>query len=247
MQVKKHYKTIILSDLHLGMPHAKVDELIQFLRSVTCERLLLNGDIIDGWYISKHPKCMWRGDLMRLFRALLEMIRSDAPDVIYIYGNHDDFMRRYAEKEVAGIKVMKDFTVSSGGKRFFVTHGDCFDSVNRKATWLSKIGASCYEFLLFINVFYNKYRAWRHKEPFSFAQVLKRWTKKIVSNFTKFEERITDFAVKNGYDGIVCGHIHHPEDRCFGRLRYLNSGDWIYNMSVVVEDENRCWRVVIEQ
>ena len=149
MQLKKHYKTIILSDLHLGMPHAKVNELIQFLRSVSCERLILNGDIIDGWYIHKHPKCAWRSDLMRLFRTISEMMKNSTADVIYTYGNHDDFMQRYVDKVTVGIKVLRDFTLISGGKKFFVTHGDCFDTVNRKATWLSKVGASCYEFLLY--------------------------------------------------------------------------------------------------
>lgn len=245
MQLKKHYKTIILSDLHLGMPHAKVNELIQFLRSVSCERLILNGDIIDGWYIHKHPKCAWRSDLMRLFRTISEMMKNSTSDVIYTYGNHDDFMQRYVGKVIVGIKVFRDFTLSSGGKKFLVTHGDCFDTVNRKATWLSKVGASCYEFLLFLNEFYNKYRAFRHKQPFSFAQVIKRWTKKLVSNFTNFEKQITDFAVKNNYDGIICGHIHHPEDTHLGNIRYLNSGDWIENKSVLIEDEDQNWKVLM--
>ncbi|MBM6865492.1 UDP-2,3-diacylglucosamine diphosphatase [Bacteroides caecigallinarum] len=240
----KHYNTIILSDLHLGMPHAKVNELIRFLRSVTCERLILNGDIIDGWYISRHPKCPWRNDLMRLFRVISDMMKNNTSDVIYTYGNHDDFMRRYLGKVVVGIKVLKDYTVLSNGKRFFVTHGDCFDTVNRKASWLSKLGALCYEFLLFLNVFYNKYREMRHKAPFPFAKIIKRRTKKLVSNFTKFEKRITDFAVNNNYDGVVCGHIHHPEDTYLDNVRYLNSGDWIDNKSVVVEDEDRCWKVL---
>ena len=245
IHLKKHYKTIILSDLHLGMPHAKVNELIQFLRSVSCERLILNGDIIDGWYIHKHPKCAWRSDLMRLFRTISEMMKNSTSDVIYTYGNHDDFMQRYVGKVIVGIKVFRDFTLSSGGKKFLVTHGDCFDTVNRKATWLSKVGASCYEFLLFINEFYNKYRAFRHKQPFSFAQVIKRWTKKLVSNFTNFEKQITDFAVKNNYDGIICGHIHHPEDTHLGNIRYLNSGDWIENKSVLIEDEDQNWKVLM--
>ena len=245
MQTKQHYRTIVLSDLHLGMPHAKVNELIQFLSSVTCERLILNGDIIDGWYIRKHPKCAWRGDLMRFFRVISDMMKNDTNDVIYTYGNHDDFMQRYLDKIVVGIKVLKDFALFSGGKRYFVTHGDCFDTVNRKATWLSKLGASCYEFLLFLNGFYNKYRALRHKQPYSFAQAIKRWTKKLVSNFTNFEKQITDFAVKNNYDGIICGHIHHPEDTYLGNIHYLNSGDWIENKSVLIEDENQCWKVLM--
>lgn len=245
MQTKQHYRTIVLSDLHLGMPHAKVNELIQFLSSVTCERLILNGDIIDGWYIRKHPKCAWRGDLMRFFRIISDMMKNDTNDVIYTYGNHDDFMQRYLDKIVVGIKVLKDFALSSGGKRYFVTHGDCFDTVSRKATWLSKLGASCYEFLLFLNGFYNKYRALRHKQPYSFAQAIKRWTKKLVSNFTNFEKQITDFAVKNNYDGIICGHIHHPEDTYLGNIHYLNSGDWIENKSVLIEDENQCWKVLM--
>lgn len=244
MQVKKHYKTIILSDLHLGMPHAKVKELVRFLRSVTCERLILNGDIIDGWYISKHPKCSWRNDLMSLFRVITEMMENNTSDVIYTYGNHDDFMQKYLGKVILGIKVVKNFTILSGGKKFFVTHGDCFDTVNRKANWLSKIGASCYELLLFLNGFYNKYRMRRNKKPFSFAQVMKRWTKRIVSNFTGFEKKIVDFALKNEYDGVICGHIHQPEDMYMDNIRYLNSGDWIYNKSVVIEDDNDCWKVV---
>lgn len=245
MQERQHYKTIILSDLHLGMPHAKVNELIDFLRSVTCERLILNGDIIDGWYISKHPECSWRSDLMRLFRTISDMMKNNTSDVIYTYGNHDDFMKRYVGKVVVGIKVFKDFTIQSGGKRFFITHGDCFDTVSRKATWLSKIGASCYELLLFLNGYYNRYRTMRNKKPFSFARLIKRWTKKLVSNFTKFEKQITDYAVKNNYDVVICGHIHNPEDIYLGNIRYLNSGDWIDNKSVLVEDENQYWKVVM--
>ena len=96
-----------------------------------------------------------------------------------------------------------------------------------------------------MNEFYNKYRAFRHKQPFSFAQVIKRWTKKLVSNFTNFEKQITDFAVKNNYDGIICGHIHHPEDTHLGNIRYLNSGDWIENKSVLIEDEDQNWKVLM--
>ena len=243
MQLKKHYKTIILSDLHLGMPHSKVSELIQFLSSVTCERLILNGDIIDGWYINKHPKCRWRSDLMLMFRTIMKMMEDKTSNVIYTYGNHDDFMKRYISKTILGICVLSNFTIVSGGKRFFVTHGDFFDTGNRKATWISKVGASCYELLLLLNEYYNKGCAFLKKEPFYFAHAIKKWTKKLVSNFTNFEKQIVDFAIKNDYDGVICGHIHNPEDTYLGNIRYLNSGDWIENKSVLVEDENQCWKV----
>lgn len=244
MQLKQHYKTIILSDLHLGMPHSKVNELIAFLRSVTCERLVLNGDIIDGWYIDKHPQCKWRSELRRILCTIYEMMEDRTSDVIYMYGNHDDFMERYVGKTILGISVLRDFTIQSGEMRYFVTHGDCFDTVNRKATWLSKVGASCYEFLLFLNGYYNRCRILFGKQPYSFAHAIKVWTRKLVSNFTNFEKQITDFAVKNDYDGVICGHIHNPEDTLLGNVRYLNSGDWIENKSVLVEDEDQYWKVL---
>lgn len=244
MPIKKHYRTVVVSDLHLGLPHAKVNEMILFLRSLTCERLILNGDILDGWYIRKHPQCGWRSDCLRLYRAVSEMIEQCATEVIYTCGNHDDFWRAHVPTHFGPVRIVEDYVLSSGDRQYFVTHGDCFDAVTRRATWLSRLGASCYELLLQLNQVYNRYRAYRRKAPYSFARALKKWVKDTVSSFTDFEKKLTDFASGHQYGGIICGHIHYPENRFIGDIHYLNSGDWVESQSALVEDEQAHWQVV---
>ena len=244
MQTKKHYRTVILSDLHLGLPHAKVNEMISFLRSLTCERLILNGDILDGWYIRKHPRCGWRKDCSRLYRVIAEMAEKYATEVIYTCGKHDDFLKSRVPMHIGKIRVVQDFALISAGRNYFVTHGDCFDSVTRHATWLSRLGASCYELLLRLNQVYNRYRAYRRKAPFSFAQAIKKWVKDTVSSFTDFEKQLTEFATAHHYGGIICGHIHHPENTYVGDIHYLNSGDWVETKSALVEDDQEHWQVI---
>ncbi len=240
---KSYYKTIIISDLHLGLPQSKIKELIGFLQSVRCRLLILNGDIIDAWYLKKHRKVAWKRPYLKIQKTLAAL-KKDGTEIIYIPGNHDDFLKRLTPMVSHGIRFVADFTIESAGKRYFVTHGDIFDNVTRRFTWLSKFGASLYELALKANDAYNRRRLRKRLRPVNIAQRLKLKVKQIVSNYTNFEQQLVSFARENYFDGIICGHIHQPINCHIEHIHYLNSGDWVETKSALTEDENGNWRII---
>jgi UDP-2,3-diacylglucosamine pyrophosphatase LpxH/glycosyltransferase involved in cell wall biosynthesis len=231
---KRHYRTVFISDVHLGTEDSKVHEVIDFLTHVHCEKLVLNGDIVDGWALRRGAR--WRKRHSRFVRTVLKKMEKDGTEVVYLRGNHDDILERFLPLSFGNLKFVKEH-IHHGldGKRYLVVHGDGFDSVSTNHKWLAVVGSVGYDALLSLNRLYNKYRAWKGKEYYSISKRIKAKVKSAVSFVDQYEEQLQMFARKKGCDGIICGHIHTPEDKQVGDIRYLNSGDWVESLTAIVE------------
>ena len=243
MTAKVHFRTIILSDLHLGTKDAQARELLEVLRGVRCQKMILNGDIIDLWSLQRNN--YWGPAHTAVVRRLLKMAEKDGTQMIYLRGNHDDFIRRLIPISLDRIELAEEHVhEAADGKKYLCIHGDVFDTVTAKMRWLAILGDISYQMLLNINRFYNRWRAWRGKEYFSLSQAIKGKVKQAVSFISRFEEHIQTLAQRRGCDGVMCGHIHKAEDRMMGKVRYLNSGDWVESLTAIVEEMDGTIRVV---
>ena len=157
MYLRKHYRTIVLSDIHLGTTHSKVEEVSQLLRSVNCDKLILNGDIIDGWHMKKNGTRKWQPAHTQFFKIIMKLMEKCGTEVIYVRGNHDDFLDNLAPIRFANIQIVKDYVLKSEGKSYFVTHGDIFDRVTTQMKWLALLGDMGYTFLLWFNGFISRF------------------------------------------------------------------------------------------
>ncbi|MFI3317064.1 MAG: UDP-2,3-diacylglucosamine diphosphatase [Rikenellaceae bacterium] len=236
----KKYRTIVVSDVHLGSKWSAARQATQFIEENSCERLILCGDIIDGWAIMRGSKEKWKRRHTSFVKAVLNA--SIHTEVIYIRGNHDDFLDRLVPMQFANIKILTDYILEGADKkRYFVLHGDIFDNVTTSAKWLSKLGDVGYSTLLMFNRFYNFIRIKRGLEHVSFASQIKQRVKSSVSKLSNFEENLAELARSKRCQGVICGHIHHPEIKDIGGIEYLNSGDWIESLSALVEDFDGVW------
>lgn len=227
-------RTVILSDIHLGTPDSKADEVVNFLKHVNCRKLILNGDIIDGWALKRGGR--WTSRHSRVIRKILKMTERDHTEVIYLRGNHDEILERFLPIAFGRIRLTKEHIhTTATGKNYLVVHGDGFDSVSTNHQWLASLGAVGYDFLLSVNRFYNHYRAWRGKEYFSLSKRIKAKVKSAVSFVDRYEELLQELARHRKCDGIICGHIHTPEDKRVGNIHYLNSGDWVESLTAIIE------------
>ncbi|MDR1098177.1 MAG: UDP-2,3-diacylglucosamine diphosphatase [Tannerella sp.] len=238
----KHYKTIVLSDIHLGSKWSKTEEAAGFLEKNTCDTLILCGDIIDGWNIMRGNKEKWNRQHTGFIKLLLD-IRHDT-QIIYIRGNHDDFLERILPVTFHNIRIVKDFIYRSCNKQFYVVHGDIFDTVTSRFKWLSKIGDRGYTLLLWINRQYNNKRLKKGLPYDSISRRIKAKVKASVSYISDYENHIVSIARKKNCDGVICGHIHHPEMRYYGDTLYLNAGDWVESLSALTEDYEGNWQLV---
>ena len=244
---KKKYKTVVVSDIHLGSRYSKVHEVSDFIESVDCDRLILNGDTIDGWQLQQNDYEFWGADQARFFRLVLKKIEKYNTDVFFLRGNHDDFLDKILPMAMGKLNILKDMILESGGLKFFVTHGVVFDNVTSHMKWVAKLGSVMYTVLLIFNALYNRLRALFGKPYYSFSQAIKNKVKKAVANASDFDQMLTDMARAKGCQGVICGHIHRPEDRMINGVRYLNSGDWVETLSALVEDQEGNWSVVYYQ
>jgi UDP-2,3-diacylglucosamine pyrophosphatase LpxH len=227
-------KSVFISDVHLGTPDSKANEVVDFLKHIRCDKLVLNGDIIDGWALRRGGK--WSARHSRFIRKVLKMMERDDTEVIYLRGNHDDILERFLPLAFGRLKFTKEHIhTTQAGKRYLVVHGDGFDSVSTNHRWLASLGAVGYDFLLKVNRLYNHYRAWRGKEYFSLSKRVKAKVKSAVSFVDRYEELLQDLARHKNCDGIICGHIHTPEDKQVGEIHYLNSGDWVESLTAIIE------------
>lgn len=245
MTKKQHYKTIVLSDIHIGSKWSKTREVIRFLQHNTCDTLILCGDIIDGWAIMRGTKVKWKRRHTDFIKLLLD-IQHDTK-IIYIRGNHDDFLDKVTPLSFMNITIVRDYIYTSGGKRYYILHGDVFDKITSSMSWLAKIGDVGYSLLLWMNKLYNYRRIKRGLPYYSIAREIKNKVKASVSYISDFEKHIVDIARKKECQGVICGHIHHPEIRQFGSLLYLNSGDWVESLSALTEDYKGNWQVYLHE
>lgn len=227
-------RSLFLSDIHLGAADSKAREVVEMLKCVRAERIYLNGDIIDGWALKRGSK--WLKSHTKVIRVLLKKMEKEGCEIIYLRGNHDDFLERILPLDIGGVKVMKECIHETlDGSRYLVIHGDGFDSVSTNHKWLANVGAAGYDFLLKVNRFYNHFRAWRGKEYFSLSKAVKAKVKSAVSFVDNYEEKLQELATAKGCKGIICGHIHTPADKQVGDVHYLNSGDWVETLSCILE------------
>lgn len=227
-------RTVFLSDIHLGTPDSKADEVVEFLKHLRCRKLVLNGDIIDGWALKRGGR--WSPRHSRVIRKILKMTERDETEVVYLRGNHDEILERFLPMAFGRIRLTKEHVhPAADGKRYLVVHGDGFDSVSTNHKWLASLGAVGYNFLLRVNRGYNFYRAWRGKEYYSLSKAVKAKVKSAVCFVDRYEELLQELARHRRCDGIICGHIHTPEDKLVGDIRYLNSGDWVESLTAIIE------------
>lgn len=233
MKPTLNVRTVILSDVHLGTPHCKADEVTHFLKHVRCERLILNGDIIDGWRLKRDGR--WTKPHTRFVRRVLTLVQKKDTDVIYLRGNHDDFLARLLPMRFDRLSLVEDYVLESASGRYLVLHGDVFDGVVKNMVFLAHLGDMGYALLLRLNRTYNWFRKLRGKEYFSLSAAIKARVKQAVSFIGKFEDQVAALARERGCSGVICGHIHTAADKQIGGIHYLNSGDWVESLTAIVE------------
>lgn len=240
--MKTYYKTLVISDVHLGTKGAKAKEIARFLKQFQCDNLILNGDIIDGWQLKKSGS--WKRKHTRFFNRILKLIEQHQTSVFYLRGNHDDFLDQILPLQIGKLQILSEMTYESNGKKYFITHGDIFDSITTNLRWIAYLGDLGYTFLLWLNRIVNYYRFKSGLPYFSFSQYVKGKVKQAVSFIDDFENELAKMAKSKGCDGIICGHIHKAENRMIDGIHYLNSGDWVETMSALAEDHEGNWELI---
>lgn len=234
-------QAIIVSDLHLGIKDSKCEEFIEFLENNPTNLLILNGDIVDGWAINRGSK--WKKKHTKVISYLLKL--SNKIQIVWVRGNHDEFLNEFIGYNFGGIEVKENYILKINewvtndvwrSNNYFIFHGDVIDIFIAKYKWLSKLGAIGYDFALWINRWYNRYREWRRLPYQSISQKIKAKVKAATNYINDFEITAIKIGEKNGCDGVICGHIHQPEDRIINGKKYLNSGDWVENKSAIIID-----------
>jgi UDP-2,3-diacylglucosamine pyrophosphatase LpxH len=227
------FRTIVLSDVHLGSPECKIDEVNRFLKHTWCEKLILNGDIIDGWSLMRRGG--WKKSHTRFVRHVLKKVDKKRTEVVYLRGNHDDALARFIPVRLGKLKIVEEHVHEGPAGRYLVVHGDVFDAITRHHRFLAILGDVGYQTLLKINRIYNRYRTWRGRPYFSLSRAIKARVKQAVSYVSRYEAQLQDLARRRDCVGIICGHIHTPDDKRVGEIHYLNSGDWVESRTAIVE------------
>jgi len=234
----RQYRTIFLSDIHLGTRGCKAEMLLDFLKYNESDTLYLVGDVVDGWRLKKHWH--WPQSHNDVIQKLLRKARKGTR-VIFIPGNHDEFARAYCDANFGDVELRREaIHEGADGRRYLVIHGDEFDGVVMYARWLAVLGDWAYMVVLELNHWFNIARRRLGLPYWSVSQYLKHKVKNAVQYIAKFEESMAELAHKRGVRGIICGHIHHAEIRPLGDVLYCNDGDWVESCTAMVEyDDGR--------
>ena len=236
------YRSLFLSDIHLGTRGCQAALLLDFLKHHQAERIYLIGDIVDGWRLQRGWH--WPQAHNDVVQELLARA-SAGVEIIYIPGNHDEVMRKYLGTHFGGIEVMDRAVAElADGRRFLVTHGDQFDSVVVNAKWLAHIGDWAYVTTLWFNTWLNKVRWLWGGQYWSLANWAKQQVKRAVNYISEYEKVLSDEAQRGGYDGVICGHIHKANITKFGEMEYVNTGDWVESCTAVVEEPDGTLRLI---
>lgn len=243
--IAKTYRSIFISDVHLGTKDSQAEKLNNFLKHNTCDTLYLIGDIIDAWKIQQN-RWRWKQTHTNVVRRVLGHAKRGTR-VIYIAGNHDEFLRQMIPYNFSfGLVELHNQIehIGADGKHYLVVHGDLFDGITRLAPWLSFLGDKAYDFVLMLNAKFNWFR---HKMGFgywSLSKYLKHRVKRAVDFMFQFEKNLATYCKKRGYDGVICGHIHHAEIKEINGVIYMNDGDWVESCTALVEHWNGSWEIV---
>jgi UDP-2,3-diacylglucosamine pyrophosphatase LpxH len=229
----RHFRTLFLSDVHLGCKGCQAGLLLDFLRYHDAETIYLVGDIVDGWRLKRG--WYWPQEHNDVVQKLLRKGRKGSR-IIYIPGNHDEFLRDYIGTHFGGVEVVdRSIHETADGRRFLVIHGDIFDVVVRHARWLAHLGAGAYNTVVALNTSFNRVRRRLGLGYWSLSAWLKLRVKNAVNDIGAFEEALAHEARRVGADGVVCGHIHHARIADSPGFRYVNTGDWMESCTAVVE------------
>ncbi len=230
----RYFRSVWISDTHLGTRTCQAKALRSFLSSLRCEQLYLVGDIIDLWQLKKN--WYWDADHDGCVQTVLRMAQNGT-HVVYVPGNHDEFARGYCGSGIFRIIEMAEhaFHETADGRRLLVIHGDEFDGVVKYARWLAFLGDTSYQFALSANRWFNLFRRTFGYPYWSLSAYLKRMVKNAVSFISNFEHALAAEAKRRGADGVVCGHIHHAEIKTIDGVTYCNSGDWVESLTALVE------------
>jgi len=240
---KRTPEVVVLSDVHLGTYGCHAAELVNYLRSVQPQLLVLNGDIIDGWQFSKR---YFPAAHLQVINEIVRLL-SEGTRVIYITGNHDEMLRRYTDLHSGQFQLCDKLVIEINGKMNWIFHGDVFDHTTRgSARIIAKLGGHGYDCLILCNRFINWLLKKTGRSRVSFSKRIKNSVKKAVAWIGDFEQTAADLAIEKKYDFVICGHIHHPQKRVIttskGSVTYLNSGDWVENLSAL-EFANNDWTI----
>ncbi|MDY8135783.1 UDP-2,3-diacylglucosamine diphosphatase [Aquimarina sp. 2201CG5-10] len=240
---KRTVDLVVISDVHLGTYGCHAKELLNYLQSIKPKTLILNGDIVDIWQFRKRyfPKSH-----LKVIKKIISFA-SKGTEVIYITGNHDEMLRKFSDTEMGNFKLVDKLVLELDGKKAWFFHGDIFDASIQNAKWLAKLGGWGYDMLILLNQLINWFLIRMGKEKFSLSKKIKNSVKKAVKYINDFEDVAAELAIKNKYQYVVCGHIHQPQMREVknknGSCFYLNSGDWIENLTAL-EYHNSQWNMV---
>ena len=229
---KREVEVVVLSDIHLGTYGCHAKELVAYLKSVSPKVLILNGDVIDGWAFSKR---YFPNSHMAVLSEFFKMMKKGT-QVIYITGNHDEFLRKYTDLSMGNLFLTDKYLLEIEGKKHWIFHGDVFDhTTSGGAKYIAKLGGMGYDWLILVNRAINWILEKFGKGKVSLSKKVKNSVKKAVKFIGDFEKKATEIAINNHYDYVICGHIHQPADKIWttekGSVHYLNSGDWIENLS----------------
>lgn len=239
---RRSVELVIISDVHLGTYGCQAEELLKYLKSINPKRLVLNGDIIDMWQFSKR---YWPSSHMQIIKYITGVL-SRKTEVTYITGNHDEMLRRFVGFNLGSFSIENKLVLNLDGKKAWIFHGDVFDVTMQYSKWLAKLGAVGYDTLILINTFVNFLLKSIGKGKISLSKRIKDSVKTAVKFVDDFEATAAEIAIDNGYDYVVCGHIHQPQMREIstinGSVLYLNSGDWVENMTALEYNKGE-WRI----
>jgi UDP-2,3-diacylglucosamine pyrophosphatase LpxH len=235
-------RTLFLSDIHLGTRGCQATMLLDFLKFYEVETIYLVGDIIDGWRLK--TSWYWPQAHNDVVQKLLKRVHKGSR-IIYIPGNHDEFMREYVGNNFGGVDIMETaIHEGADGKRYLVIHGDHFDMVVRHAPWLAYVGDGAYTLALGINTYVNAIRRRLGLTYWSLSAWAKLKVKKAVNHIGRFEELLALEARRHEVQGVICGHIHHAEIHDEGGVRYMNTGDWVESCTAIVEHYDGRFEIV---
>lgn len=227
------YRSLFISDVHLGTRTAQADALLDFLKHTEAETIYLVGDIVDFWRIRRGA--VWPQSHNDVLQKILRKVRKGTR-VVFIPGNHDEGLREYCGTKFGGIEIERQaIHTTATGKRYLVIHGDEFDVVVRYARWLAFLGDRGYAIALALNVPLNWTRRRLGLGYWSLSAYLKYRVKTAVNFIGDFEQALADEAKRQDVQGVICGHIHHAASRHFGSVHYLNSGDWVESCTAICE------------
>jgi UDP-2,3-diacylglucosamine pyrophosphatase LpxH len=239
---KRKVELVVISDVHLGTFGSHAKELYNYLSTIKPKILVLNGDIIDVWQFRKSyfPKAH-----LKVIQKIISFA-SKGTKVYYITGNHDEMLRKFSDMNLGNFSLVDKLVLDLDDKKAWIFHGDVFDASVQHSKWIAKLGGLGYDYLILLNRFVNWCLLKIGKEPYSFSKKIKASVKKAVKHISDFEKTATELAIEKKYDYVICGHIHEPKmiqkETKIGSTMYLNSGDWIENLTALEYNKKR-WKL----